>query len=774
MKNNDYVSKNDFIFFQNEILGDIKKFQTKINERVNGVTSLLETQKFLDDKKTEELKSMIQNITKEKNGPVNLEPFENKLKESINNMQSLSSKLEVKFNLLNRDFNNACFRYDKAISSNLIIPGVIGTGCPYENLRAFLEFANKKLLELNRDKEKSTLDTKLYKEKLEGLIKTNQTQLETMEFKMKDVFRKQLASNDNLLRDRITEVYNKIETDKNNNEKIIDKHEKIMNDQEKLINEHELVINKHKLNLDIIAKNFDKFYEEDWEKLNKLVKELNNNIEKNNEQILALNNKTKEIEDLIKKMQENDLHNRNNCRNTLHKENSQSSEIKNSKFNSLNNSKTIQKNEKDENKKSDENSKKNSISSKKEISKDKTIQITPEKEPKKSIINLKQNIIEKEVINKSEAEQTSMIQDYKDNSKKEIIEKAQLQDKMNNEYNNNENLSKSRNIIKSKKKDLKRLYFRQMSNEIMKVKNNIENNKAHDSVIFISNNKMNETYFNKSYFFKVVNYNNVFKDKNQTIKTKSEKSPKIKKNEGMNTLELKRNNKNNLSESYNIQFKNLNLGPEFYENEIRFIDYSKHNLSQAYLMARARLEEQQKLKLNIISTFSSNGNLSVKSLSQNKFKFNRNYNEFRKNKQKEIEKSTNKSLSINDNQFMLNTNFPFFNKALPKDLSNNINEKKKMYSSCINYNKIEKKKEFNKDSNRTYIDYNILNEPEIKKVHYKKNRIENINDKKMSSSNLVFQQKGKNFTPNIHDSSFHNFGKFVENSKELSLDQESV
>ena len=362
MKNNEYATKNDFIFFQNEILGDVKKIEIKITERLNAVTSILETQKFLVDKNNEELKSMIQNIANEKNGTVNLEPFENKLKESIKSVQELSSKLEIKFNILNRDFNNACYRYDKAISSNLIIPGVIGYGCPYENLRAFLEFINIKLIELNRDKEKSTLDTKLYKEKLENLIKSNQKQLETMEFKMKDVFRRQLASNDNLFKDRITEVYNKIETDKNLNEKVLNQHEKMMNDQEKLINDqeklindHELVINENKLNLDKIVKDFDKFYDEDWEKLNNLVKELNNNIAKNNEQILALNNKTNEIEDLIKKIQTNNSHNRNNCRNSMHKENSQSSEIKNSKVNSLNNSKTLQK---EENKKSDENSKK--------------------------------------------------------------------------------------------------------------------------------------------------------------------------------------------------------------------------------------------------------------------------------------------------------------------------------------------------------------------------------------------------------------------------------
>ena len=435
--------------------------------------------------------------------------------------------------------------------------------------------------------------------------------------------------------------------------------------------------------------------------------------------------------------------------NYLNNENN-STEIKNSNDNSLNNSKIMQK---DSHKTHDKKSQKNSVSSRNKNS-------------------IEKKILEKKLsknINKSEGEQTSMIQE---NSKDE---KTQVNDKMINEYNNNENRSKSRNINKKKNKDLKRLNNRQMSNDIMKVKNNIENDKAHDGLFFVQNNKMNEINFNKSFFFKVINYNNSFKEKKQLIKTKPEKSPKNQKNEGINTIEQKKQIKNNLKESYNIQFKKLNLGPEFYENEIRFINYSKQNLSQAYLMAKARLEEQQRLKLNIISTLSSNGNLTVKSLSQNKFKFNKNYNEFRKIKQKEKGKSPDNNISMNENQFS-NTNFPFLHKERPKDLSLYINERKKMHSSCINYNNIEeKKKEFNKDSNRTYIDYNILNESETRKAHiHKKNKLKKIEDKKIGSSDFILLQQGKTLTPNNIDNPYHHYGIFERNSNDLSIEQESA
>jgi hypothetical protein len=351
MKNNEFTIKNEFLFFQNEILGDMKKIETKINDRMNKISSILDTQKFLNEKNINELKSMIQNITVKKEEKPDLTQFDNKLKEAIQNMQEQTGKLEIRFNILNKDFQNACFRYDKTISTNLIIPGIIGAGCPYDNLRIFLEYINTKLAELNKDKDKNVLETKLYKEKLENLIKSNQKQLETIEFKMSDIIRQQLRTSDNLFQDKISAIYNKIEFEKNDNQKVID---------------------AHKNNLDKIKKDFDKFYSNDWSNQNNFVKELNNNIEKNKEQILNLNNKINEIEELIKKMNSNinNSHRRNSCRHCMHKENTNSSELKSIKMNSANDSKIIQK---EENKKLSIDNKMNDLSSQKENTKEKEI-----------------------------------------------------------------------------------------------------------------------------------------------------------------------------------------------------------------------------------------------------------------------------------------------------------------------------------------------------------------------------------------------------------------
>ena len=69
-------------------------------------------------------------------------------------MQDLTVKLEIKFNIMNKDLKDACFKYDKIVSNNLLVPGIIGSGCPYDNLRYFIEYANVKIAELVKAKEK--------------------------------------------------------------------------------------------------------------------------------------------------------------------------------------------------------------------------------------------------------------------------------------------------------------------------------------------------------------------------------------------------------------------------------------------------------------------------------------------------------------------------------------------------------------------------------------------------------------------------------------------
>ena len=180
------TTRNDFIFFQNEILGDVKQMESKVIERFSKSDSFIETQTQKYDNKIKDLTDrliLLSQKFEEKKDTKRLEETITKLKERID---ELVTKIEVKLDILDKDFRNACFKYDKIITNNLTVPGLIGTSCPYESLKPFLNYTNLKISELIKAKEKQSLDTKRYKEKLEILIEQNKTQFETSQNKISD------------------------------------------------------------------------------------------------------------------------------------------------------------------------------------------------------------------------------------------------------------------------------------------------------------------------------------------------------------------------------------------------------------------------------------------------------------------------------------------------------------------------------------------------------------------------------------------------------------
>ena len=209
--NNNDIIKNDFLFFQNEVLKDIKNLETKMNEKIVQMNNLLEDQNSKISNKIKEINSrfdILSNQIREKKNSENpeifLQPFKKNIEESI-------SKLDIKLNLAIKDFDNACFKYDKIISNNLSVPGLIGSSCPYDNLRPFLEFVNLKISELIKAKEKQTFDSKKYKEKLETIINNNKTQFETAQKKINEYCKKGFAQCDTNCADRMNIIEKRIE-----------------------------------------------------------------------------------------------------------------------------------------------------------------------------------------------------------------------------------------------------------------------------------------------------------------------------------------------------------------------------------------------------------------------------------------------------------------------------------------------------------------------------------------------------------------------------------
>ena len=167
MRDGKNITKNDMIFFQNELLTDLKKLElqtsskitnlsqtilakttdhdlkiTKINENINELISKLTERKF-DSERIEELLSM-----------------KNKFSEQIIENQS-------RISIIDKALENSIYKYDKIILDNLQLPGVIGSGCKFKNCRMFFENIHNELKLNQKFKEEEKASFKGFQEKVD-------------------------------------------------------------------------------------------------------------------------------------------------------------------------------------------------------------------------------------------------------------------------------------------------------------------------------------------------------------------------------------------------------------------------------------------------------------------------------------------------------------------------------------------------------------------------------------------------------------------------------
>ena len=663
MNNNEFTQKNDIILFKNEILGDLKKIQLKYENKVSQISEFVTSQMTIIDQKVKDITNLINNLNQKLEEKNEMEKLEQKLNKSLKNMQDLNVKLEIKYNILNKDFKDSCFRYDKIISNNLLVPGVIGDGCTYENLRPFIEYINIKISELIKSKDKHTIDNKLFKEKIENLFAQNRIKNESNNNILKEMLKQEIEKNENLCKERIAEVNTKIVNIKIENEKNINNLQNQI-DEEKNKNEE-------------LKNSFNKFINEDWNNNNELIKNNINNINNINEiinnhkdEFNTIHNKLKELNDIITQIK--------NMKSTIASNNNIIKPINNNQnINNQNNNK----NDKSPNNISNEMNKKIDMEKKTLISK-----------------NYRNEKFTQKNFDRSRNIKISNVNIISD-----LFEPKDTQDKFKIIFNNNEYHKKiGLNITLNNRK------------RVFKNNNNDNNIVLNNSALDVIDNK--ELIKTNSYIFKDINYNRLIKN-NRKLNNKKIKIYNFNGNNFENYSidnKLRRNHKIDVPE--NVKLNNLSLAQEFGKNELNYVNKTKYNLRQAYKIAKSRLEEQQRIKNNnIFSNKSLSGHNSVKSMIPIKF----NISLKNKNILKQMA-SKNNSL---DDLSNLDPNFPSIfpnmnNNILMNNLSylndnNNINNKNNFLLKNRNKTQIENNLMIDNDNNNDKYKINRSNDDEM-------------------------------------------------------------
>ena len=207
---NTNVSRNDFLFFQNEVFKDIKELEKKLNEKIITITSNIDSNKVSADNNYQKFNEKITQIIH------TIETTEERLKID-EQLSSFKKKIDdflymnkAKIASLEKDINKITFKYDKIFLDNLTVPGVIGTACPFQTLSSFIEYSNKKIKELLIEKSKQNTDMKAYKEKLEIIIASFNKQIKNIETQFVDYCNGRLKDYDKICNDRTNLLEEKI------------------------------------------------------------------------------------------------------------------------------------------------------------------------------------------------------------------------------------------------------------------------------------------------------------------------------------------------------------------------------------------------------------------------------------------------------------------------------------------------------------------------------------------------------------------------------------
>ena len=132
------VTRGDLLLFKEEILKTIKDIKNELNNKVKEKLDSYNKLVELSNKK-------LYNYEVDKNTFLSNVTFAEEKNEILSEINKLKSELknEINMNILHNDkfqmeVSDMGFKYDRIISSNLLVPGLIGPMCKFENLKDYI------------------------------------------------------------------------------------------------------------------------------------------------------------------------------------------------------------------------------------------------------------------------------------------------------------------------------------------------------------------------------------------------------------------------------------------------------------------------------------------------------------------------------------------------------------------------------------------------------------------------------------------------------------
>ena len=209
LKNNLHqVTYQDLIIFKEDLLKEFRNYRTKISDNIN-----LEFEKYsgLLEKSNQNLNY----YEKDKSFFMSKIDFvqekEKLFTEVINKTNEL--KNEVMVNQLHisncrKDIDNSCYKYDKAIADNLLVPGIIGKSCKFQNLKEYIIYNKEEMNNAFFGNRQNATELNMLKKKVEANTGQLNTKIKSLEYRLSNFIATRYHELDDKF-DRLYEELNK-------------------------------------------------------------------------------------------------------------------------------------------------------------------------------------------------------------------------------------------------------------------------------------------------------------------------------------------------------------------------------------------------------------------------------------------------------------------------------------------------------------------------------------------------------------------------------------
>ena len=289
------IIENNLSDIKDELNKKFLKFQYNINSQLENSTQ--KTTKTNDDDK----KYLLDLITAQK---INCEKIP-EIIQKIDKIETKTNAIDISNSVLRIDFDKACGKYDKIFIDNLQIPGKVGTGCKFKNLRELFILMIDDIKDLKLFKEQCQKEIKAKQERTDKLMEQARKEIELFRESNLSYFGKKINPLEKKFDDKLIDVQNQL--DKINNDCIQNSYisVKLEHEIKKIIKDIQNLKLEEKNTLEEnIKKNIEKIKIENKELLtiNGLQKNKNNEMLKYHQSFeYNQNEPQKNSEDILKK-----------------------------------------------------------------------------------------------------------------------------------------------------------------------------------------------------------------------------------------------------------------------------------------------------------------------------------------------------------------------------------------------------------------------------------------------------------------------------------------